>query len=129
MLTRMKANMKDPPMILDDLQRAAVKEAIEEVCRHREYLLYGVNVRTNHFHVVTFAQEKPELMANTFKSYATREMRSRGLIGNETKVWARGRSRRYLWKENHVSAAIDYVLYSQGLIDFEKWYDAKYPSE
>ena len=129
MLARMTANMKDAPMILDDLQRAAVKDAVEEVCRYRDYSLHAANVRTNHFHVVTSAQEKPEMMANTFKSYATRELRRRGLIGAETKVWARGRSRRYLWKENHVAAAIDYVLYSQGLLDFEKWYDATYPSE
>ena len=34
--------------------------------------------------------------------------------------WARGRSRRYLWKPQHVARAIFYVLYGQGDIpDFD----------
>ncbi len=124
MLRRMKANMKGAAIVLDETQRIAVKDAIEEVCLHRGYFLRAVNVRSNHSHVVVSAQEKPEFLANSFKSYSTRELRSRRLIGLETSTWARGRSRRYLWKRNHVIAAVDYVLYSQGLIEFEEWYES-----
>jgi hypothetical protein len=35
------------------------------------------------------------------------------------KTWSRGGSRRYLWKERHVSLAIEYVLYGQRDIPFE----------
>ncbi|HEX5702905.1 MAG TPA: transposase [Pyrinomonadaceae bacterium] len=113
-------NMKQDAFLLNDEQRATVKSAIEGVCQHREYHLSAVNVRTNHFHVVVSAQCKPEPVADAFKSYATRQLRADGLIGKKVRPWARGKSRRYLWKPRHVSRAIDYVLYGQGDIpDFE----------
>jgi len=107
-------------ILLNDHQRAVVKEAIKEVCDYRHYDLWAVNVLTNHFHVVVSAQSKPEPIADAFKSYATRKLRATGLIENQVRPWARGKSRRYLWKPKHVSRAIDYVLYGQGDIpDFD----------
>jgi REP element-mobilizing transposase RayT len=73
-----------------------------------------VNSRTNHAHAVVSARSKPEPIADAFKSYSTRKLRQAGLIADGTQPWARGRSRRYLWKPQHVSRAIDYVLYEQG---------------
>jgi REP element-mobilizing transposase RayT len=117
----MRQNMSEStPMVLNEIQRANVKDAINEVCNHRGYDLRAVNVLTNHFHVVVSAQSKPEPIANAFKSYATRKLREAGLIGDEVRPWARGKSRRYLWKPKHVSRAIEYVLYGQGDIpDFD----------
>src|SRR5262249_55680035 len=103
-----------------------VQASIEEVCRFRGYQLYGLNVRTTHAHTVVAAAVKPEPIADAFKAYATRSLRVERLIPHDTKVWSRGRSRRYLWKENHVSAAIDYVLYCQGQVSFEDWYSSKF---
>jgi REP element-mobilizing transposase RayT len=124
MRARMLSNMKGEAVVLNEPQRIAVNDAMGEVCQHRGYYLRAVNTRSNHSHIVVSAQEKPEFMANSFKSYSTRELRRRHLIGPETTVWARGRRRRYLWKANHVIAVVDYVLYSQGLIEFEKWYES-----
>jgi REP element-mobilizing transposase RayT len=123
---RMRENMKFPAVLLNSEQRRAVARAIEEVCKFRDYQLKALNIRTNHGHVVVAAQSPPEKIANAFKSYSTRELRRCGLINADAKVWARGRSRRYLWRENHVAAAIDYVLYCQGAVTFEDWYVAKY---
>lgn len=78
-----------------------------------------MNVRTNHAHAVVSATVNPEKIVNDFKAYATRRLRSEGLIGLERKVWSRGASTRYLWKPRHVLAAVDYVLYCQEDIPFE----------
>jgi REP element-mobilizing transposase RayT len=97
-----------------------VKDAINEVCDYRAYDLKAINVRTNHAHAVVAAQSKPEPIVDAFKSYSTRKLRETGLLAANVRPWARGRSRRYLWKPQHVSRAIDYVLYGQGDIpDFD----------
>jgi len=124
--TQMESNMISQAMIFDDPQRAAVSRAIENVCLHRDYNLHALSVRSNHAHAVVSANDKPELIANSFKSYSTRELRSQNLVEVDRKIWVRGRSRRYLWKANHVSAAIDYVLYCQGVVTFEDWFESKY---
>jgi REP element-mobilizing transposase RayT len=98
----MRQNMSHAPIVLNETQRATVKNAIEEVCLQRGYYLRAVNVLTNHFHAVVSAQSQPEPIADAFKSYATRKLREAGLMGDEVRPWARGRSRRYLWKEKHV---------------------------
>ena len=116
----MKLNMRQEPVILNDSQRAVVENAIIEVCLFRQYRLLAVSVRTNHFHVVVAAESKPEPIADAFKAYATRKLREAGSLARDVKPWARGRSRRYLWKPKHVARAIHYVLYEQGDIpDFD----------
>jgi REP element-mobilizing transposase RayT len=116
----MRENMVDQPVLLTDCQRRVVKDAIEAVCRHHKYDLRALNVLTNHFHTVVPARSKPEPIADAFKSYSTRRLRAVGLIGNNISPWARGRSRRYLWRPKHLTRAIDYVLYGQGdLPDFD----------
>ena len=116
----MRLNMRQEPILLNDNQRAVVAKAISEVCLFRQYRLSAISVRTNHFHVVVGADSRPEPIADAFKSYATRKLRDAGLLVREVKPWARGKSRRYLWKPKHVARAIHYVLYEQGDIpDFD----------
>jgi REP element-mobilizing transposase RayT len=115
----MSRNMKQDPFLLDEKMRATVDLAIRQVCDLRGYDLLAINVRTNHVHAVVAAQCKPEHIADSFKSYSTRELRRECLIDAQTKPWSRGRSRKYLWKSKHVDAAIWYVLYSQGKLEFE----------
>lgn len=106
--------LKHPPIILNIEQRAAVENAVREVCHYREYALMALNARTNHVHAVVSAGCPPEPILDAFKAYATRRLRRRGLISRTTKPWVRHGSTRYLWKERHVAKAIDYVLYGQG---------------
>jgi len=122
LLKRMTENMTSTPIVLDEVQRNTVRKAIEEVCEHRGYDLRALNVLTNHAHAVVSAEIKPEIIADSFKAYATRKLRENQMIGSDTKPWSRGRSRRYLWKSHHVEAAINYVLYFQGDVVFEDWY-------
>jgi REP element-mobilizing transposase RayT len=125
----MVEEMDQPPFILSAPQRKTVEAAIAEVCQNRGYGLKAVNARTNHTHSVVAAQVKPERIVNSFKAYSTRKLRDVGLVKPEVKIWARGRSRRYLWKPRNVIAAIDYVLYSQGWVPFEDWLATWEPPE
>jgi len=110
----MLEKMKYQPFTLDGKQRAAVEAAIREVCEYKEYSMHALNVRTNHAHSVVRAGSKPEPIANAFKAYSTRRLRAAGLIEAEQRVWSRGESTRYLWRESSVERAIDYVVNGQG---------------
>ena len=109
----MRRAMKQPARLFSETQRCCVEEAIIEVCEHRGYDLKALNIRTNHVHAVVAAESKPEPIINAFKSYATRKLRINKLVGKNEMLWARGKSRRYLWKPRHVALAIEYVLYGQ----------------
>ena len=115
----MQEEMDAPPVLFNREQRKVVEAAIREVSESRQHRLYAVNVRTNHAHTVIGAHCGPERLADALKAYATRRLRERQLIESRVQIWARGRSRRYLWKPQHVAAAIDYVLYGQGDLPFE----------
>jgi REP element-mobilizing transposase RayT len=109
-----RAELKAPPNFLDRAQRDIVQLAIREVCEHRSYTLHALNVRTNHVHSVVSASCKPEHVMDSFKSYATRKLRDAGLLGRHVKPWARHGSTPYLWTEEEVQRAIDYVINGQG---------------
>jgi REP element-mobilizing transposase RayT len=106
----MHQELQQPPILLIPEQRKIIEAAICEVCEHRGYDLKAVNARSNHVHVVVSAQSKPEPIREAFKSYATRRLREAKTIDVEIRPWARGGSRRYLWKTHNVLRAIEYVL-------------------
>ncbi len=110
----MIANIRSAPVLFDGKQCEVIKQAVKEVCHHRGYVLLAMNVRTNHVHAVVSAQTKPEPIADAFKNYSTRKLRAAGLAVTGSRLWARGKSRRYLWKPEHIARAIHYVLYEQG---------------
>jgi len=110
----MTQNQRLESFVLNGKQRSVVERAIRDVCSIRGYSLIAINVRTNHAHSVVSAPKKPELLITAFKSNATRELKTAGLISSTQQVWSRGGSRRYLWKPNHVEGAVNYVLYGQG---------------
>jgi len=116
---KMREEMEQEPFLMTLEQRKVVKAAIEEVSTVRQYKLLAIDVRSNHVHSVVGVQAKPERIADALKAYSTRRLRENGLINPTTRVWSRGRSRRYLWKPGHVNAAIDYVLYCQSDMPFE----------
>jgi len=110
----MREQMSHEPLIFNKKQRLCVLEAIKEVYAYRGYECFAINIRTNHLHTVVSALQGPNKIVNDFKSYATRRLRVAALIEKDRKVWARGKSRRYLWKPRHVELAVDYVLFGQG---------------
>ena len=100
--------------LLDSGSREAVLKALREVCLHRRWSLLAAHVRTNHVHSVVEADVGPEKVLNDFKSYASRGLNRLGRDGPDRKRWARHGSTRWLWKDQDVQAAIEYVVDGQG---------------
>ena len=106
--------MDQPPYHLDRIRRDAVLEAIRGVSAHRGWNLLAAHVRSHHVHTVVEAEVRPERIMNDFKAYASRYLNRMGLEEPGRKRWARHGSTRWLWKPQHVSAAIQYVVAEQG---------------
>jgi len=107
--------LRSKPVKLDDAQRGCVDSAIREVCKHRRWFLYALNVRTNHVHiVVAIGQLKPGYALNAFKSYATRLLRRGGHWSYEHSPWADRGSKIHLWNERSIERAVNYVIDGQG---------------
>jgi REP element-mobilizing transposase RayT len=111
---REQQRMDQPPYSMDQIRRDAVLGAIQEVCRHRGWSLLAAHVRSNHVHTVVDAEAEPEQVMNDFKSYASRRLNRMGLDNPNRKRWTRHGSTRWLWKPQHVSAAMQYVVAEQG---------------
>jgi REP element-mobilizing transposase RayT len=106
--------MDQAPYNLDQIRRDAVLEAIQEVCEQRGRSLLAAHVRSNHVHTVVRAEVPPERVMNDFKAYASRRLDRMRLDEPDRKRWARHGSTRFLWKPQHVSVAIQYVVDEQG---------------
>jgi REP element-mobilizing transposase RayT len=101
--------MDQAPYNLDQIRRDAVLEAIQEVCARRGWSLLAAHVRSNHVHTVVEAEVPPERAMHDFKTYASRPLNRMRLEKPNRKRWARHGSARWLWKPQHVSAAIHLV--------------------
>jgi REP element-mobilizing transposase RayT len=108
------ACMDQAPYHLDQIRRDAVLEAIQEVCAHRGWSLLAAHVRSSHVHAVVEAEVPPERVMSDFKAYGSRRLNQMRLDEPNRKRWARHGSTRWLWKPQHVSAAIQYVVAEQG---------------
>ena len=106
--------MDQPPYHLDQIRRDAVLEAIQEVCVHRGWSLLAAHVRSNHVHTVVEAETPPERVMGDFKAYASRRLNRMRMDEPSRKRWAHHGSTRWLWKPQHVSAAMQYVIAEQG---------------
>ncbi len=110
-----RQRLKNPPVSLNEQQRAAIQDAITRVCVHREWSLHAINVRTNHVHLVVSAEQSPELVMQSLKSWASRTLRENDLLDQDERVWARHGSTRYLWKAHQLTEACRYVVEGQGV--------------
>ena len=63
---------------------------------------------------VVEAEVPPERVMSDFKAYGSRRLNQMRLDEANRKRWARHGSTRWLWKPQHVSAAIQYVVAEQG---------------
>ena len=109
-----RERMDQAPYNLDQVRREAVLEAIQEVCAHRGWNLLAAHVRSNHVHTVVEAEVPPERVMGDLKAYASRRLNEIHLDEPNRKRWARHGSTRWLWRPQHVSAAIQYVTGEQG---------------
>ncbi|MCA8910910.1 MAG: transposase [Planctomycetes bacterium] len=107
------SNLKHPSATLNARQRGIVRRNIESYCDYKKWFVSAVNVRTNHFHVVVAAVEKPEKMLNGIKAAVTRKLREADeFVGRP--VWAVRGSKRRLYTRKSLDLAIDYVVNRQG---------------
>ena len=114
--------LKKEIVLLDAAQRHCVEAAARETCEIRRWHLHAISVRTNHAHfVVAIGEKKPEIALNAFKANATRKMRESGCWRSTMSPWADKGSNRYLWNEESIARAVDYVVNGQGddLPDFD----------
>ncbi|MGA7412508.1 MAG: hypothetical protein WBW33_18665 [Bryobacteraceae bacterium] len=109
-----RERMDQAPYHLDQIRRAAVLEAIQ-VCTYRGWGLLAAHVRSSHVHTVVAAEVPPQQIMVAFKAYASRHLNRTGLDEPTRKRWARHGSMRWLWKPEHVSAAVQYVVGEQGV--------------
>ncbi|MFN6963678.1 MAG: transposase [Pyrinomonadaceae bacterium] len=119
-----RKKLKSNPVILNAAQRSVVDAAIREVCEHRDWILRALNVRTHHAHaVVSIGPLKPFRALNAFKAYSTRRLREHDCWTYAHSPWVAGGSERWLWTEDDVFRACDYVVNGQGadLGAFDKW--------
>ncbi len=109
-----EGRMAGKPYLLKETARRIVLEAIREVCAHRHWSLDAVHVRTNHLHCIVSAETPPERIMNAFKSYTSRRLNKE--IGEENggKRWTRHGSTIYVWNEQELFLARDYVVRKQG---------------
>jgi len=106
--------MDQPAYGMDQVRRDAVLKAMQEVCGCRGWNLLAAHIRSHHVHTVVEAEAEPERIMNDCKAYATRRLNRLHLDHPNRKRWARHGSTRWLWKPQHVSAAIQYVVAEQG---------------
>ena len=100
--------------VLDQASRNVVLGAIRRHCTLRGWNLLAAHVRSNHVHAVVEAEIRPERIMNEFKCYASRELNRLGRDGPDRKRWARHGSTRWLWKDEDVRDALEYVVDGQG---------------
>jgi REP element-mobilizing transposase RayT len=112
---RRLTQLKSEPLVFGARQRASVEKSIRETCALRGWGLMAVNVRTNHVHTVVAAGDlAPESILKALKARATTQMRTDNCWTHEHSPWVEGGSKRYLWNERSVGAAVEYVVNGQG---------------
>lgn len=105
--------LKYPPVTFTKDQRTSINNTVLDVASFNGWMLHAVNARTEHVHVVITAVKSVEIIMNSIKSWCTRKMKECGLWNNEYSPWSRHGSTRYLWDENSLHNAINYVSYRQ----------------
>jgi REP element-mobilizing transposase RayT len=103
--------MDQPPYLLNTVHRTTVLDALHQGCLRRGWSLWAAHVRTTHVHAVVESEDRPEMVMNALKSYASRSL---NLLEAERKRWTRHGSTRWLWKDEDVQEAIRYVVLGQG---------------
>ena len=114
-LTFEQTEMAHEPIVFDDHARSVVDQAVHDVCLHREWQLLGLNVRTNHVHVLVSGSGKPEAMLQGFKSWSTKRLREDGLFPPGVRIWTRHGSTRYVWSEADAEDVWLYVVHGQDI--------------
>jgi REP element-mobilizing transposase RayT len=102
------------PYLLGVTQRQVVLNSVQEVCFFHGWSLLAAHVRSNHVHVVTTANCRPERVMNALKAYSSRALNRFALDGPDRRRLARHGSTQYLWTDVAIATAVQYVVREQG---------------
>ena len=103
------------PVYLNAARRRAVAEAVNDTCARRNWHLHAQNIRTNHFHaVVSAGTAAASSVLHALKANATRQLRQSGCWEFPYSPWVDRGSKRFLWKEQSIADATEYVINGQG---------------
>lgn len=111
--------MTEQVLTLTSEQRCIVEKTVEDHCQVRGWELHIALCRTQHVHVVVTANERDSrLVLDQFKAYSTRRLKAHQLAcrkgaGVRSKWWTERGSKRRLYDDKSVEAAIRYVLEGQ----------------
>jgi REP element-mobilizing transposase RayT len=106
--------LKGEIVTLSEQARLVVEQTIEDHCAYRKWTLHVKNVRSNHVHVIVTSDRTPRRTMDELKGWSTRRLRTAGLFGQDAEVWTEGGSKKQLWNERALEAAIRYVWDGQG---------------
>ncbi len=113
--------LRYPVYRMDKVRRQIVLRATIDVCLDRGWDPLAAHIRRTHGHIVVRASCHPDIVQVAIKARASRRLNEEGVDGDRSgKRWAKQASKKYLWTEERVQAAIDYVLNGQG--ERMEWY-------
>jgi len=113
-LAKTRQTLVESPYCLDQPRRKVVLRTIQEVTNHRRWLLLAAHVRTNHLHVITYAECDSHKVIEDYKAYCTRRLREAGFDSDRRRRWTEGGSKRCVWNPEQLQQAFRYVLDEQG---------------
>jgi REP element-mobilizing transposase RayT len=112
--------MRQPATKLTDAQRDIVDQTIRDHCRIRSWTLHGINVLSNHVHVVVSADRKPDEIMNQLKAWCSRRLSDAAGLespvakGAGRKRWfTEGGNAQAIENDEYFHAAVKYVLEGQ----------------
>ncbi|MFN0096873.1 MAG: hypothetical protein ACKVVT_19105 [Dehalococcoidia bacterium] len=103
-----------PRVEISSQMRWVIDGAIRRLVDARGWTLFALNIRTTHVHAVVAAEVRAEIVLVALKAAATRSLRAATLVAAESRVWTKHGSTRYLWDDDQMTRAVDYVVNRQG---------------
>jgi REP element-mobilizing transposase RayT len=110
----MREAMTQPAYTMDAERRELVRDAIVGLAIEKGWRLLAVHARSNHVHVVIWADRDPGRLMTDLKSRASRELARAGYEDSDRRRWTRHGSTKHLFTDAEVERKIEYALDEQG---------------
>ncbi|GHT31926.1 hypothetical protein FACS189427_05720 [Planctomycetales bacterium] len=120
-----KEHLTQEPFYLSASERLLADNLIRQFSEEQGWTLHALSVRSNHLHIVVTVNNRLTIEAavcgcpsakltidqtmRSIKSLVTRELRKRGIISADKKVWTKYGSTKYIFDEHYLQNAIRYV--------------------
>ena len=119
-LLEARLKMKEDACLLSPSERRIVESQVAETCAYRDWVLYAVNCRSNHMHLVIGAADtNPRKIRVDVKAWCTRRLKERSNPKREN-WWAERGSQRYVFDEESLSTVMQYVTEAQDRKHFDR---------